>query len=150
MPSGHASHLFPSDTPTPIRLLKLTDEKLRGAGLSFGKIKALRVLSETAQKKRKLFKEIHTLPDEVILEELTAIHGIGPWTVEMFLMFTLERPDIFSPGDLGLRKGIARLDSLKEVPTQKEAEERSKPWAPYRTYASLILWAITDDGDWFA
>lgn len=147
---GRFITLFPKDTPTPLRLQKLNDMRLREAGLSFGKIKALRALSETARTKKKLFANLHTLPDDTIREALLPIHGVGPWTVEMFLMFTLNRPDVFSPGDLGLRKGIQRLDKLDEVPSPKEAALRAASWAPHRTHASLILWAITDDTDWFA
>ncbi|MBP9669112.1 MAG: DNA-3-methyladenine glycosylase 2 family protein [Candidatus Pacebacteria bacterium] len=142
--------LFPKETPTPRKIMAMNDMQLRASGLSFGKIKALRALSETALKKKKLFANVHTLPDDTIREELVQIHGVGPWTVEMFLMFTLLREDVFSPGDLGLRKGIARLDKLEKTPTQKEAAERAERWQPHRTAASLILWAITDDADWFA
>ena len=79
------------------------------------------------------------------MSELTKVKGIGPWTAEMFLMFTLAREDVFSHGDLGLRKAIKKMYNLKEKPTVNQSEEISNKWKPYRTYASLILWKSLDE-----
>ena len=73
------------------------------------------------------------------------IKGIGPWTAEMFLMFSLARPDIFSLGDLGLCKAIQKLYAFKKKPTDKQIEKLSKNWIPYRTYAARILWRSLDE-----
>ena len=75
---------------------------------------------------------------------LLQIKGVGPWTTEMFLMFSLAREDVFSPKDLGLQKGIQIIYNLPERPNEKEALEIAKKWAPYRTYASIILWHAVD------
>jgi len=79
--------------------------------------------------------------DEEILAALTAIKGIGRWTAEMFLIFGLRRPDVFSPGDLGLRKGVARLHDLDD-PTPAECAARAEVWRPWRSVASLLLWRV--------
>lgn len=135
--------LFPRRTPTPKKVLSFSDDTLRGAGLSFGKIKALKALAH-AYERRKVPKDLSNLKNEEIYSILTDIHGIGPWTVEMFLMFTLRREDIFSPGDLGLRKGIQITHRTKTLPSPKEAEQIAEKWAPFRTYASLVLWKSVD------
>jgi len=80
------------------------------------------------------------LDNGAVVEELTKVKGIGPWTAEMFLMFSLAREDVFSYGDLGLRKAIQKLYKLKKEPTNKQMEQITKKWSPYRTYASRILW----------
>jgi len=74
------------------------------------------------------------------IKELTKVKGIGPWTAEMFLMFTLGREDIFSHGDLGLKNAIKKLYKFKKEPTRKQIEKIVEIWKPYRTYASRILW----------
>jgi DNA-3-methyladenine glycosylase II len=79
--------------------------------------------------------------DEEILTALTAIKGIGRWTAEMFLIFGLRRPDVFSPGDLGLRKGVARLHDLDD-PSPFECAQRAEAWMPWRSVASLVLWRV--------
>lgn len=138
------SSLFPRKQVTVTHLSTLSDESLRAAGLSGGKVKALRSLSVHVQKHKTFFATISKKPTEEIYERLVEVHGIGPWTVEMFLMFTLRREDIFSPGDLGLRKGIQKLYDLSELPTPQESSARAVQWAPYRTYASRALWHLLD------
>jgi DNA-3-methyladenine glycosylase II len=81
------------------------------------------------------------MADEEILKVLTKVKGIGPWTAQMFLMFTLGREDIFSHGDLGLKKGIIKIYKLKKDSTKKQIEKIISKWSPYKTYASRILWA---------
>ncbi|MDP2362088.1 MAG: DNA-3-methyladenine glycosylase 2 family protein [bacterium] len=80
-------------------------------------------------------------PDEEIVAALTAVKGIGRWTAEMFLIFGLRRPDVFSPGDLGLRKGVARLYDLDD-PSPAECARRAEAWIPWRSVASLVLWRV--------
>ena len=84
------------------------------------------------------------LTDAEVREKLTAVPGIGPWTAEMFLLTALAREDVFSPGDLGLRKAVAKLYGLKKIPDQKKAEKIALRWAPYRSYASRLLWNLLD------
>ena len=138
------SSLFPKKRVTAPHLATLHDETLRSAGLSRGKIKALRSLSSHVEQHKTFFHTISKRSTEEIYERLTEVHGIGPWTVEMFLMFTLRREDVFSPGDLGLRKGIQKLYKLPVLPSPQESSERAKRWAPYRTHASRALWHLLD------
>jgi DNA-3-methyladenine glycosylase II len=138
------SSLFPKKQVTATHLSTLPDETLRAAGLSGGKVKALRSLAVHVQQHKTFFKNISRRPTAEIYERLVEVHGIGPWTVEMFLMFTLRREDIFSPGDLGLRKGIQKLYGLSSLPTPQESSVRAARWAPYRTYASRALWHLLD------
>jgi DNA-3-methyladenine glycosylase II len=138
------SSLFPRKRVTATHLATLQDTTLRSAGLSYGKIKALRALSTHVEQHKTFYTTISKQSTEEIYERLTEVHGIGPWTVEMFLMFTLQREDIFSPGDLGLRKGIQKLYALDTLPTPQESTALAEQWAPYRTYASRALWHLLD------
>ena len=90
--------------------------------------------------------KIHLHKDEKIIELLTSVKGIGPWTAEMILMSSLGREDIFSKGDLGLRKGIMRLYGLRKMPSDKLMDKLAKAWSPYRTYAAKVLWRVADKG----
>lgn len=85
------------------------------------------------------------LEDELVVAELTKLPGIGPWTAEMFLMFSLGREDVFSHGDLGLRRAIQKLYGLPPKPSRQQLEAITAPWSPYRTYACLVLWKIKDN-----
>ena len=80
------------------------------------------------------------MDDDTIIRELIKVKGIGRWTAEMFLMFVLCRPDVFSHGDLGLRKAIKKIYGFKKEPTTKQIERIVKKWSPYKTYASRLLW----------
>jgi DNA-3-methyladenine glycosylase II len=84
------------------------------------------------------------MSDAQIIEQLTAVRGIGRWTVEMMLMFQLGRPDVLPVDDLGVRKGAQLLDRLEEMPTPRLLAERGECWGPYRTLAGLYLWRIAD------
>ncbi|PIT88857.1 MAG: DNA-3-methyladenine glycosylase 2 family protein [Candidatus Levybacteria bacterium CG10_big_fil_rev_8_21_14_0_10_36_7] len=130
---------------TPQKILKTSDEKLRGVGLSFQKIKYLKDLSEKVKSKEINLNNLESLPDEEISIQLIKVKGIGLWTIEMFLMFHLGRPDIFSNGDLGLRNAIQKLYKLKNKPTEKQLLKITKKWSPFRTYASMILWRSLDN-----
>ncbi|HSX40104.1 MAG TPA: hypothetical protein VLF68_00675, partial [Candidatus Saccharimonadales bacterium] len=80
------------------------------------------------------------MEDELVIKELTRVKGIGRWTAEMFLIFSLGREDVFSYGDLGLRRGIQRLYNLQSEPTLAQMQNLTQKWTPYKTYASLIIW----------
>jgi DNA-3-methyladenine glycosylase II len=80
------------------------------------------------------------MEDEEIIKELVAVKGIGRWTAEMFLMFSLARPDVFAVGDYGLRAAIKRIYNLPDLPKPAPMRELAEPWRPYRSYASLYLW----------
>ena len=119
-------------------LIALPGEDLRALGLSWAKVRTVHALAQAAQSGAVDFAHLATLPDEEVIRELTPLPGIGRWTVEMFLMFALARPDVFSLGDLGIRQGVARLHP------QRSAAEVSALWSPYRSLASRYLWADAD------
>jgi len=85
------------------------------------------------------------MEDESIIEQLVQIKGIGRWTAEMFLMFSMGRDDVFSCQDLGLRKGVQKILGMKMLPSQQTMIRISKKWSPYRTYAALVLWKSLDN-----
>jgi DNA-3-methyladenine glycosylase II len=123
----------------------IDDVRMRACGVSGNKTLALRDLAARAQRGEvPAQKELATLHHDEIIERLTAVRGIGRWTVEMLLMFRLGRPDILPVDDLGVRKGAQVLDRLEEMPRPKELAERGERWGPYRTLAGLYLWRIAD------
>jgi len=131
--------------PTPRQVLKMPPAKIRRVGLSRMKVSFIKDLAKKVLDKTVNLKEIDKWPDEKVIEHLTAVKGIGRWTAEMFLIFSLRRDDIFSYGDLGLRKAIQRLYKMKKEPTQKQAEKIVAKWKPYRSLASRYLWASLDN-----
>lgn len=125
---------------TPGAILKTPHEKLRAVGLSNAKVKYLKNLSEAVIKKMLDIENLDKLPDGEIIRQLTQVKGIGPWTAEMFLMFTLAREDVYSHGDLGLKKGMQKVYGFRKHPSLRTAERIIKKWSPYKTYGALILW----------
>jgi DNA-3-methyladenine glycosylase II len=140
--------------PTPQQLLSVPDEPLRAAGVSGNKIKAMRDLAaRTIDGTVPSHAAILKMPDADIVERLTAVRGIGPWTVEMLLIFRLGRPDVLPVTDYGVRKGYAL--TFQRVPKSRalEASDLPKPdvvfkrglrWAPFRSVASWYLWRACD------
>jgi DNA-3-methyladenine glycosylase II len=127
---------------------RIDDVALRACGVSGNKTLALRDLaSRCANGAVPGLRELALLDDATIIEQLTAIRGIGRWTVEMMLMFRLGRPDVLPVDDLGVRKGAMRLDRSDEMPRPKELAARGEIWGPYRTLAGLYLWRIADFAD---
>lgn len=141
---GRFKKLFPAKNITPQKILKLSDEKMRGSGISGAKIRALRDLSTKILSGEVDLNKIHSLSDTDVALELTKVKGIGPWTAEMVLMFSLGRMDIFSTGDLGLKKGLMQLYGWKKLPNEKKLLRTINQWSPYKTYAAKILWKIAD------
>jgi len=130
--------------PTPRQVLNMPIAKMRKAGLSRMKASFLKDLARRVIDGTVNFKKMHTWSDEEVIEHLVRVKGIGRWTAEMFLMFSLGREDIFSYGDLGLRNGMQKLYKLKKHPTPAQAEKITSKWKPYRSLASRYLWAIVD------
>ncbi|MBI2011960.1 DNA-3-methyladenine glycosylase 2 family protein [Candidatus Daviesbacteria bacterium] len=120
-------------------ILKISTQKLRGVGMSNAKVKYIKDLAFKVDKKQINFNSLKKLSDEEVISELTQVKGIGPWSAEMFLMFTLGREDIFSYGDLGLRNAIKKIYKL-ENPSKEEIEKIVSKWSPYKSYACRILW----------
>ena len=124
---------------------RITDEQLRACGVSGNKARALRDLADHERRGEiPDTRRMAGMSDDEIIEALTAVRGIGKWTVQMMLMFRLGRADQLPVDDLGIRKGAQRVDALDEMPTPKQLAERGERWGPYRTYAGLYLWRIAD------
>jgi len=120
--------------------LKTSDSKLRKTGLSGMKVKYIKDLSKNIESKKLKLRSLSKLSDDEIVEQLTQVKGIGRWTAEMFLIFSLGRMDVLPVGDLGLKKGVQLLNSASELPTATEIEELAEKWRPYRTVATWYLW----------
>lgn len=141
--------LFPGGRPTPQGLLGLSDEQLRGVGLSRQKLCYLRDLAERFASGQIPVRRFSSMSDEQIIESLLPIKGVGRWTAEMFLIFVLNRPDLLPVDDLGVRKGIQAAYKLKSLPEAAAMVEIAEPWRPWRTIATWYLWrhaAIPGDG----
>ncbi len=124
----------------PRYVIDTTDETLRDLGISPQKMKYLRDLARHFTDNPKVFDHLEKLDDEAVIDELTNIKGIGRWTAEMFLMFTLVRPDVFACDDLGLQKAVQQLFKLPTKPTPHRLSEIAEQWRPYRTTAAWHLW----------
>jgi DNA-3-methyladenine glycosylase II len=132
--------LFGGRTPSPEELLGASEEDLRACGLSGRKTEYVRDLASHVLSGELELERLEELDDEEVIEEIVAVRGLGRWTAEMFLIFHLERPDVLSGGDLGIRKAIQIEYGLEEMPPPKQVEEIGEPWRPYRSLASLYLW----------
>ena len=130
--------------PEPKDILAVSIETLRSSGLSYQKVNYIRDLSEKWQDGTMNLTDIDSMTDEEISSELIKVKGIGQWTADMFLMFTLGRPDVFPFGDLGIQKGVMIITNMNRLPTQKEMERKTKKWQPYRTVAAWYLWKLVD------
>lgn len=127
--------------PDPEEVLALPDDVMRSAGLSRAKTAAIKDLAaRTLDGTIPAADDLSNLSDEEIIDRFTVVRGIGPWSVKMYLMFRMGRPDVLPHTDLGIRKGVQRLDGLAELPAPGKVIERSEPWRPYRTLASWYLW----------
>jgi methylated-DNA-[protein]-cysteine S-methyltransferase len=137
--------LFEPPFPRPQDLIAARDETLRSAGLSRNKTAALKDLAEqTLAGVVPGFSELAAMEEEAIIERLTAVRGIGRWTVEMLLMFRLGRPDVLPATDYGVRKGFARAHGLAALPSPKELLAHGERWRPWRTVASWYLWRVAE------
>ncbi len=137
--------LFPdSPYPTPDNILSSTDEYLRSAGISRQKQGYLRDLSLRAKEGLPTMAEMIEMEDEIIVESLTRVKGIGRWTVHMLMMFKLGRPDILPVDDLGVRNGIKKLYKMESAPTIKQMEQVAACWSPYRSIGSCYMWDVLE------
>ncbi len=139
--------LFPRahEGPTAEQILRAPDQKLRGAGLSQGKLLALRDLAVKARAGEiPTLAEVQRLDDTAIVERLTRVRGIGTWTVQMLLMFRLGRPDVLPVDDYGIRKGFAVAFRKRKLPLPRDLQRYGARWAPHRTVASWYLWRAVE------
>jgi DNA-3-methyladenine glycosylase II len=137
---GRVLELFEGTTPSPEQLLEAEETDLRGAGLSGRKVEYVRDLASHVIEGELELDRLDQLPDEEVIEEIVAVRGLGVWTAEMFLIFHLQRPDVLSGGDLGIRKAVQIEYGLEEMPTPTRVLEIGEPWRPQRSLASLYLW----------
>lgn len=124
----------------PIDVLNTSNEDLRSLGLSRSKSTYVKSVAEAAIENGSAFKNFKELPDAEVIKILTNIKGLGIWSAQMFLMFQMKRPDVFAPGDLGLKKAMSNLYGYSLAENDKFYDEKAKVWSPYRTLASLHLW----------
>lgn len=138
--------LFPGKKfPTAEMILEITPETMRSVGISYSKAKYILDLAQKVHTKDLKLSRLGKLGNEEVIGELTKVKGIGRWTAEMFLMFSLCREDVFSLGDLGLKNAIKKLYKLKAHPTEKHMQKLLKQWSPYKTYAARYLWKSLDN-----
>jgi DNA-3-methyladenine glycosylase II len=137
---GRVVELFGGSTPTPEQLLEADEAGLRAAGLSGRKVEYVRDLAAHVIAGELELDRLGELSDAEVIEEIVAVRGLGVWTAEMFLIFHLERPDVLSGGDLGIRKAVQIEYGLEEMPAPARVMEIGEPWSPHRSLASLYLW----------
>jgi DNA-3-methyladenine glycosylase II len=129
--------------PTPAQVIAASDEDMRRAGLSRGKIAYIRDLATHARDGSLNFRRFARMDDEEIIADLVRVRGIGRWTAEMFLMFSLRRPDVLPVDDLGFRSAIAKAYRLSQLPTARELKSMGERWRPYRSAAVWYFWQST-------
>jgi len=137
--------LFPDGRLEAKRVHRIDGRKLRAAGVSPQKLTYLKDLSARVVEKRLDLDALVSLPDEEIVRVLDEVKGIGPWTVHMFLIFTLGRPNVLPVDDYGIRMSVQRIYGLPELPKKADIEKLAENWHPYCTVASLYLWHARDD-----
>ncbi len=129
---------------SPEVLSRLTLEQLRSAGLSIQKATYLHDLSAKAADGTVQLKTVGRKSDEEVIEELIQVKGIGRWTAQMFLIFSLGRPDVFPPDDLGIKMALRNLYGLDDLPTKAQSHALAAPWSPHSTFATWYLWRSLD------
>lgn len=134
-------------TVTPEAILRLRETTMRNAGLSAAKVKTLKQLSKALTEGALDLKKLGAMPEDDAVAALSAIWGIGRWTAEMFLIFALQKEDVFSPGDLGLRRSVEALYGLPKDAPIAEIELIAQQWSPHRSYACRVLWRVRDAKD---
>jgi DNA-3-methyladenine glycosylase II len=129
---------------TPESVLKVRLPTLRKAGLSGAKVKTLKAIATAVQNDELNLLALKKIPEEDAVEKLMQIWGLGPWSVEMFLMNSLGRSDVFSVGDLGLVRAMEAIYNLPKGSSRETLLAIAQKWSPHRTYASLLLWRTRD------
>lgn len=130
---------------TPTRIAKLKEDDLRSAGLSGAKAKTIQGLSTAALSREVDINKLHLLDDEVVSEQLNSLWGIGPWTVDMFMMFQLGRLDTWPTGDLGVRRGWEKIHRLKEQIEPKKLQVRGEKFRPHRSVVAWYCWRAVEN-----
>jgi len=139
------AELFADGRPAPAETLRLDPARLRGAGLSRGKALAIRDLAaRSLDGSLASMRRLGRLDDAAVIENLCRVRGIGPWTAQMFLIFTLGRPDVMPASDLGVQKGVRAVYGLDELPSPDEVLARTRHLAPFRSAASWYFWRAAE------
>lgn len=142
---GRVLALYPRGRfPGAARLLETPDRDLRAAGLSTAKAMAVKDLARHVVEKRLIPRTLPAASDAEVSAMLLPIRGIGPWSVDMFLMFALARPDVLPVGDLGIKKGMQRHFKLRALPEAPKMLRLAEPWRPYRTIGSWYMWRVLE------
>ncbi len=150
--AGKAAHaiinrfydLFEGKRVTPDKVLAFSEKELRNVGMSWAKARYTRDLAQKVKDKEVRLNILHNLEDRLVVEELIRVKGIGNWTAEMFLIFALGREDVFSHGDLGLKKALQKLYGFRDKPNEKQINKIVDKWSPYKSYGCLALWRSVD------
>lgn len=129
---------------TSLSILKLSEKELRACGLSGAKVKTLKEISKAVESGSLDLLSLKSVSEAEAAEKLMSIWGLGPWSVEMFMMFALGRSDVFSAGDLGLIRAIEAIYGLPKGSPREAVLAIAQIWSPHRTYASLLLWRTRD------
>jgi DNA-3-methyladenine glycosylase II len=129
---------------TPQGILKLKEQQMRSAGLSKQKLSYIRSLAELTQSGELNFTRLPDMPDDEVIAHLTEVKGVGTWTAQMFLMFSLRRPDVLPTGDFGIQTAIRKHYRKRKMPKPAEMERIANAWVPYRTFACWYLWKSLD------
>ncbi len=134
---------------TPDKILSLSDDELRNCGMAWSKVRAIKDLSLRVRNRQLHIRKLKEMPDIEVKSELVAVKGIGPWTADMFLMFSLGRPDIFPVEDLGIKKGLRLVEprGSERFENKEYVKKFAERWAPYRTVASWYLWRSLENRD---
>jgi DNA-3-methyladenine glycosylase II len=137
---------FPRRRPTPARVIELltsgNEDRIRGAGISRQKRAYLLDLARHFESGKLKTHKFASMSDEEIIDALSDVHGIGRWTAEMFLIFVLNRPDVYPVDDLGVRKGVQKAFGLAELPSAKKLHELAECWKPHRSLATWYMWRV--------
>jgi DNA-3-methyladenine glycosylase II len=130
--------------PTPAAILATPDDQLRSAGLSGAKAAAIKDLAHHVASKKLVPSRMPGLSNEEVAAMLLPVRGIGPWSVDMFLMFALARPDVLPVGDLGIRKGMQLHFGLRKLPEADKMTKLAAPWRPFRSIAAWYMWRVLE------
>ena len=130
---------------TPTKALRVRESTLRKAGLSAAKAAAVRDLATKVRSGEVVIDDLEEQPDDEIVRRLTLVRGIGPWTAQMYLMFRLQRPDVWPVLDLGVRSGFAKIHGLEDAPTAKELEPLGDRFRPWRSAAAFYCWRALEN-----
>ena len=137
--------VFPgSSFPDAQTISRMNIDQFRAAGISYNKSHYIKNIADAFNTKKKIFNNLRDMSDQEIITTLTQIKGIGIWTAQMFLMFTLNRPDIFPASDLAMQKGYQVYFKLGSLPKPSVMLDHSQVWVPYRTTVSLYLWSVLE------